>query len=125
MSYVYFIESTNGSTYIGATVNLDRRIRQHNKEIKGGATATSNKVLNGEIWSYVCYVENFPNYNEALKFEWRWKQISRIIQKKNPKLLPHEKRLEALKMLLELDKPTSKAILYSDYESKPNVVYVK
>jgi structure-specific endonuclease subunit SLX1 len=125
MSYVYFIESTNGSTYIGATVNLDRRIRQHNKEIKGGATATSNKVLNGEVWSYVCYVENFPNYNEALKFEWRWKQISRIIQKKNPKLLPREKRLEALKILLELDKPTSKAILYSDYETKPNVVYVK
>ena len=125
MSYVYFIESTNGSTYIGATVNLDRRIRQHNKEIKGGATATSNKVLNGEVWSYVCYVENFPNYNEALKFEWRWKQISRIIQKKNPKLLPREKRLEALKMLLELDKPTSKAILYSDYETKLNVVYVK
>ena len=123
MSYVYFIESTNGSTYIGATVNLERRIRQHNKEIKGGATATSNKVINGEVWSYVCYVENFPNYNEALKFEWRWKQISRILQKKNPKQNPREKRLEALKMLLELDKPTSKAILYSDYENKPNVVY--
>jgi structure-specific endonuclease subunit SLX1 len=123
MSYVYFIESTHGSTYIGATVNLERRIRQHNKEIKGGATATSNKVLNGEIWSYVCYVENFPSYNEALKFEWRWKQISRILQKKNPKQNPREKRLEALKMLLELDKPTSKAILYNDYENKPNVVY--
>lgn len=123
MSYVYFIESSQGSTYIGATVNLERRIRQHNKEIKGGATATSNKVLNGEVWSYVCYVENFPNYNEALKFEWRWKQISRILQKKNPKQKPREKRLEALKMLLELDKPTSKAMLYSDYEIKPNVVY--
>ena len=123
MSYVYFIESTQGSTYIGATVNLERRIRQHNKEIKGGATATSNKVLNGEVWSYVCYVENFPNYNEALKFEWRWKQISRILQKKNPKQKPREKRLEALKMLLELDKPTSKAMLYSDYENIPNVVY--
>jgi len=123
MSYVYFIESSQGSTYIGATVNLERRIRQHNKEIKGGATATSNKVLNGEVWSYVCYVENFPNYNEALKFEWRWKQISRILQKKNPKQKPREKRLEALKMLLELDKPTSKAMLYSDYEIQPNVVY--
>ena len=32
MSFVYFIESTNGATYIGATVNLDKRIRQHNKE---------------------------------------------------------------------------------------------
>ena len=123
MSYVYFIESTQGSTYIGATVNLERRIRQHNKEIKGGATATSNKVLNGEVWSYVCYVENFPTYNEALKFELRWKQISRILQKKNPKQKPREKRLEALKMLLELDKPTSKAMLYSDYETQPNVVY--
>lgn len=125
MSYVYFIESTNGSTYIGATVNLERRIRQHNKEIKGGAIATSNKVLNGEVWSYVCYVENFPNYNEALKFEWRWKQISRILQKKNPKQNPREKRLEALQILLDLERPTSKAILYSDYENKPNIIYNK
>jgi structure-specific endonuclease subunit SLX1 len=125
MSFVYFIQSTNGSTYIGATVDLDRRIRQHNKEIKGGAIATSNKVLNGEVWSYVCYVENFPNYNEALKFEWRWKQISRILQKKNPKQTPLDKRLEALNTLLKLDKPTSKAMLYSDYEKKPNVVYNK
>tara|TARA_B100000214_G_C23732542_1_gene519476 strand:+ start:329 stop:706 length:378 start_codon:yes stop_codon:yes gene_type:complete len=123
MSYVYFIESTNGSTYIGATVNLERRIRQHNKEIKGGATATSNKVINGEVWSYVCYVENFPNYNEALKFEWRWKQISRILQKKNPKQNPREKRLEALQILLDLERPTSKAIAYNDYIIKPNVVY--
>ena len=34
MSFVYFIESTNGATYIGVTVNLDKRIRQHNKELK-------------------------------------------------------------------------------------------
>jgi len=35
MSYVYLLECTDGSTYVGATVNLDRRLRQHNKEIKG------------------------------------------------------------------------------------------
>ena len=124
MSFVYFIKSTNGSTYIGATVNLEKRIRQHNKEIKGGAVATSSKVLNGEIWSYHCYVENFPAYNEALKFEWRWKQISRQIQKTNPRLNPVEKRLEALKMLLNLDKSTTKAIPYSEWLVKPNVVYI-
>jgi predicted GIY-YIG superfamily endonuclease len=123
MSFVYFIQSTNGSTYIGATVDLNKRIRQHNKELKGGATATSIKVNQGEAWSYVCYVENFPNWNEALKFEWRWKQISRQIQKKNPKINPREKRLEALDLLLKLDKPTSKAMLYSEWETKPNVVY--
>ncbi len=123
MSFVYFIQSTNGSTYIGATVNLDKRIRQHNKDIKGGATATSIKVNQGEAWTYVCYVENFPNWNEALKFEWRWKQISRQIQKKNPKQNPREKRLEALNLLLKLDRPTSKAMLYNEWENKPNIVY--
>tara|TARA_R110002074_G_scaffold388972_1_gene572029 strand:- start:767 stop:1141 length:375 start_codon:yes stop_codon:yes gene_type:complete len=124
MSYVYFIESTNGSTYIGATVNLDKRIRQHNKEIKGGAVATSNKVNIGEIWSYICYVENFPNFNEALKFEWRWKQLSRLIQKNNPKINPKEKRLQALTKLLTFDRSTSKAILYKDWEIEPNIVYI-
>lgn len=122
--YVYFIQSTNGATYIGATVDLDKRIRQHNKELKGGATATSMKVNQGEVWSYVCYVENFPSWNEALKFEWRWKQISRQLQKSNPTQKPLEKRLEALKKLLELDKPTSKAELYSAWDIPPNVVYV-
>ena len=124
MSFVYFIESTSGSTYIGATVNLDKRIRQHNKEIKGGAKATSMKVEQGEVWKYICYVENFPNYNEALKFEWRWKQISRQIHKSNTKINPREKRFEALKKLLNLDRSTSKAMPYSEWENKVNVVYI-
>jgi len=124
MAFVYFIQSTNGSTYIGATVDLDKRIRQHNKEIKGGATATSNKVINGEYWSYVCYVENFPSYNEALKFEWRWKQISRKLQNNNSLLKPYDKRILALNMLLNLEKSTSKAIPYNMWDKKPNVVYI-
>ena len=122
--YVYFIESTDGSTYIGATVNLDKRIRQHNKDIKGGAIATSIKVNQGEAWSYVCYVENFPTWNEALKFEWRWKQISRQIQKSKPNINPKEKRLEALNRLLNLDKSTSKAIPYNEWEISPNTVFL-
>ena len=124
MSFVYFIQSSNGSTYIGATVNLDKRIRQHNKEIKGGATATSMKVDTGEVWSYVCYVENFPSWNEALKFEWRWKQISRQIQKTKPTQKPIEKRMEALKTLLSLDRSTSRAIPYCEWEKPPNIIYI-
>ena len=123
MSYVYFIESTNGSTYIGATVNLDRRIRQHNMELKGGAVATSNKVKSGECWSYVCYVENITCYNEALKFECRWKKISRKIQK-NFQIYYQKKRLKALIELLSLERPTSKAMLYSEWQLKPNIVYI-
>lgn len=122
--YVYFIESTNGYTYIGATVDLDKRIRQHNKEIKGGARATSIKVNNGEIWSYVCYIENCPTWTTALQCEWRWKQLSRQIQKENPREKPRKKRLDALKKLLELDKPTSKAELFTQWEKLPNIVYI-
>lgn len=122
--YVYFIEATNGRTYIGATVDLDKRIRQHNCEIKGGAVATSIEVKKGEIWSYVCFIENCPTWNAALQCEWRWKYISRQIQKEKPRQLPRERRLEALKKLLELDRPTSKAELYSTWEIKPNVVYI-
>jgi predicted GIY-YIG superfamily endonuclease len=122
--FVYFIQSTNGSTYIGATVDLDKRIRQHNKEIKGGAVATSNKVSKGEVWSYVCYVENFPTWTEALKFEWRWKQISRQIQKLKPSQKPIERRLEALEKLLGLEKSTSKAIPYTEWETPPEIVYI-
>lgn len=124
MSFVYFIQSTNGSTYIGATVDLDKRIRQHNKKIKGGAKATSIKVDNGEEWFYVCYIENFPSWNEALKFEWRWKQISRQIQKIKPTQKPIEKRIEALKTLLALDKSTSKAIPFREWQKSPNIIYI-
>jgi structure-specific endonuclease subunit SLX1 len=122
--YVYFIESTNGNTYIGATVDLDKRIRQHNSELKGGAYATSLKVKKGEVWSYICYIQNCPTWNAALQCEWRWKQLSRQIQKEKPKQLPRERRLEALKKLLSLDKPTSKADLYSSWQTPPEVIYI-
>jgi structure-specific endonuclease subunit SLX1 len=119
MSFVYLLCSTNGSTYVGATVNLDRRLRQHNKEIKGGAFATSIKVNKGEEWKRACYVSGFPDWQAALQFEWRWKYISRKIKGKEYK--PLERRMIALKELLELDRPTSKAKSYSEWESIPEI----
>ena len=113
-----------GNTYIGATVDLDKRIRQHNSELKGGAYATSLKVKKGEVWSYICYIQNCPTWNAALQCEWRWKQLSRQIQKEKPNQLPRERRLEALKKLLSLDKPTSKADLYSSWQTPPEVIYI-
>ena len=46
--FVYLLECTDNSTYVGATVDVDRRLRQHNKEIKGGAHATGIKVAAGK-----------------------------------------------------------------------------
>ena len=65
-SYVYLLLSSDNATYVGATVDLDRRLRQHNKEIKGGAFATGSKVEKGETWIRVCHVEGFPDWSAAL-----------------------------------------------------------
>ena len=77
MSYVYLLVSTNGNTYVGATKDLNRRLRQHNKEIKGGAHATGIKVSQGELWTRAAHISGFPDWQAALQFEWRWKQLSR------------------------------------------------
>ena len=116
MSFVYLLVSTNGNTYVGATVDLERRLRQHNKEIKGGAHATGIKVAKGEIWERAAHVSGFPNWQAALQFEWRWKQISR---KYSIKMNPLERRIKALKDLLALERPTSKALLYSEWPAPP------
>ena len=118
MSYVYLLESTNGSTYVGATVNLDRRLRQHNKEIKGGAHATGSKVSKGEVWTRVAYVSGFPDWSSALQFEWRWKQITRKI---TISMKPIERRMHALKTLLGLEKATTKAVPYAEWNTPPEI----
>jgi structure-specific endonuclease subunit SLX1 len=116
--FVYLLECTDGSTYVGATVDLDHRLRQHNKEIKGGAHATSAKVGKGETWRRVCHVAGFPDWSAALQFEWRWKQISRKLP---ARMNPLERRKQALTTLLALERPTSKALAYSEWTNQPIV----
>ena len=119
MSYVYLLVSTKGNTYVGATVDLERRLRQHNKEIKGGAHATGIKVSQGEIWTRVAHVAGFPDWQAALQFEWRWKHISR----KFPlKMDPLERRIKALKELLTLERSTSKAKAFIEWPAPPEVL---
>ena len=114
-SYVYLLESSDGATYVGATVDLERRLRQHNKEIKGGAHATGVKVAKGQSWRRVLYVSGFPDWSAALQFEWRFKQLSR----KRPEKKPLERRIAALDQLLSLEKSTSNAVPYELWPSPP------
>jgi predicted GIY-YIG superfamily endonuclease len=117
--FVYLLVSSDKATYVGATVDLNRRLRQHNKEISGGAHATGSKVAKGETWIRACHVEGFPDWSAALQFEWRWKQLSRKLP---AKMYPLERRMTALKQLIALERPTSKAVAYSEWPSPPKVV---
>jgi predicted GIY-YIG superfamily endonuclease len=122
MSYVYLLLATpkRNATYVGATVDLERRLRQHNKEIKGGAVATTTRVIKGDTWIRAAYVQGFPDWQAALQFEWRWKQLSRKLP---TKMDPLTKRMTALKELLELERPTTKAKAYSEWPTNPEVVF--
>lgn len=118
-SFVYLLVSSDKATYVGATVDLNRRLRQHNKEIKGGAHATGKRVNKGESWIRACHVAGFPDWQSALQFEWRWKHLSRKLP---AKMYPLERRMVALKQLLNLERPTTKAMAYTEWPSPPQVV---
>jgi structure-specific endonuclease subunit SLX1 len=111
--FCYLLYSAN-STYIGATVDPDRRLRQHNGSITGGARRTK-----GKEWKRALYVGGFPDWTAALQFEWRFKQLTRKLKNAGgaaAKLLtPVEARLVALEHLLAMDRPTTKALPYAEW----------
>ena len=119
MNFFCYLLYTNNTlkTYVGATTDPDRRLRQHNKEISGGAKATGISVSKGLTWQRACYITGIPEWRSALQIEWRWKQLGRTQYKhiRNP----IHRRLYSLKKLLLLDKPTEKAIPYEAYPSGP------
>jgi len=120
--FVYLLESScKRATYVGATVNLERRLRQHNKEISGGAHATGVKVARGQTWRRACHVTGFPTWQAALQFEWRFKQLTRR-EPSSTTQTPLERRKSALQKLLELKQSTSKAIPYAAWPSGGPVI---
>ena len=121
----YCLVHPKNSTYIGATIDLDHRLRQHNREISGGAKATARLVSDqfhkhSDVkWARICSVRGFPNQTAALQFEWRWKRESH----KYRSLRPIDRRLVALNALLKMDRPTKKAALYQSYPDGGPKIY--
>jgi structure-specific endonuclease subunit SLX1 len=56
-------------SYCGYTVDPQRRLRQHNGELKGGAKATRGKGK----WKFLFLISGFSTSNNALSCEWRLK----------------------------------------------------
>lgn len=73
--YCYIIYNENDRTYNGYTVDLKKRLRQHNGEIKGGARATTNKGS----WAYLVIMtsDDWTCISDAMKHEWSIKYPTR------------------------------------------------
>lgn len=119
--YCYMIYTTDTRhTYIGASTNPFRRLRQHNQELSGGAKATAIQQKKGLLWSLGCYLSNIPEWRSALQIEWRWKQLGRTSCKHVKD--PIDRRLYSLKKLLSFDKPTANSVPYDAYPNGPPVI---
>jgi len=70
--YCYMLINNEMKNYIGFTTNPKKRLRQHNKELKGGAKYTS-KYNN---WKYLFIIGGFKTKQEALQCEWKLKHPS-------------------------------------------------
>ena len=70
MWYVYLLKCIDNTLYCGATNNLDKRIDTHNAG-KGA------KYTKGRLPVVLLKAWEFNTKNEALKFEYKVKQLSR------------------------------------------------
>lgn len=67
MWHIYLLSNDiSGSTYIGCTTNPDRRLRQHNREIKGGARSTFKYYGH---WYIHMVLSGFDSRSSAMRWE--------------------------------------------------------
>lgn len=69
--WVYVLRSSDGArTYVGITVDRDRRLQQHNGELPGGARSTRG----GRPWSLGASYGPFADRGAATRAEYRVKR---------------------------------------------------
>jgi putative endonuclease len=72
--HVYILRCADGTLYTGYATDVEKRLREHNGELKGGATA---RYTRGRRPVSLLYTESFATRSEALKREYAIKQLSK------------------------------------------------
>jgi len=68
--YVYMLSCADGSLYTGATVDLERRLKQHNRGVASRYTRSRRPVA-------ICYWEKQESHGAALRREIALKRYSK------------------------------------------------
>jgi len=110
--YCYLLRNTKDEfknlTYNGSTNDPKRRLRQHNKEICGGAKYTSR--CNGG-WEFYCLMTGFPDHVNALQAEWKWKHCTGKAGKRPKGYCGVSGRIKGLNLVLPLENWTKQSII--------------
>jgi len=114
MWYCYILRNTQpqhkNATYNGSTNDPVRRLRQHNKEITGGAKATSR--CNGG-WEICALLSGFDTHKNCLSCEWRIKCPSGRPGRRDAKYRGPIGRITSLNEVLPLDKWTNQCTIWN------------
>jgi predicted GIY-YIG superfamily endonuclease len=95
-------EKYKNHSYYGFTTNPVRRLKQHNREIKGGAKAT-----NKGKWEFAMLITGFKTSNNALSCEWKFKHPDGK-RRKDKSFSGELGRIKTINNVLKLDKWTDK-----------------
>ena len=70
--FLYCLRTRTDQIYTGISTNPERRLRQHNGDLAGGA-----KALRGQRPVTLIYQQTYPCRSSASKAEYQFKQFSR------------------------------------------------
>jgi len=71
MYYVYIVECNDKTLYTGITIDIHKRLREHNESDKGAKYTRNRRPVN------LVYFAPFPTRSEASKEEYRIKKITK------------------------------------------------
>lgn len=111
MWFCYVLRNNNqkykNCTYVGSTNNPNRRIRQHNSIIKGGAKYTTSKASE---WEMFILLSGHPTHSNVLSCEWKMKHLKK-------KYHGPINRIKSLGEICQLDKWTAQCdLMNADYK---------
>lgn len=70
MHYIYIVRCSDDTLYTGYTDDLEKRLKKHNE-------GNGAKYTRGRLPVTLCYYEVFDNKSDAMKREYRIKQLKR------------------------------------------------